>query len=655
MSKSPDAKSKQAAPQKRARPSGRTGCPLRPSPKAPGIKVSDTVVTKFHELLRNSPAVEKLKATKGTRGPAGFPIATIIMGLVLAQYSRSSTNISAAWETLFFGLHDGSRDLLDVPKLDLEITDGMSDPEIDVISHQQHAFAKQVYRSLEQTTLALDPAPHDRRRRLSIGEAEKIKAQWEAPENADLVRQLEEIAQDIVLAPVIHAQDAGLLREWPGHAGLDDTPVRLVAKKPVTAKDRASLEITAGLYTKGGAKPRNKKNGGKAAKRTANTGTRRGASASIPKGTAMKTDGKAAKKKAADPDDKEQVFAYGLILAIAGHGRGALAGKYPGLCLGMILRTPGTEPGRVAVRALRRAVDLGLVREMVCMDRGITQSVAEDLDLPLLEMGLDLIKHYRDLNIDHQGDFKGATLVGGDFYCPHMDDALKTAGTSLISSETEDDRTLARDQIGAREPFRLHVKERMQNGDQRRQCPAVGLHATVSCPRRAEETRAARTIDLNTPLPRVSQTLPSVRVPSPDTEGHPEVCTRKTITIPATVLAKWRQRYPVFSDQWQQAWSPLRSQNEGGNGNLKRFAGDTLDNPQARLAHGRVVQTLLVAIIIFVANVRALTAFRRARAVETGRAERQAQQDTKHEPDDLESVPIEDLIWVDPEGGPAIE
>jgi hypothetical protein len=43
----------------------------------------------------------------------------------------------------------------------------------------------------------------------------------------------------------------------------------------------------------------------------------------------------------------------------------------------------------------------------------------------------------------------------------------------------------------------------------------------------------------------------------------------------------------------------------------KKSALDSIDNPQLRLPHGRVAQTLLDAVIIFVANLRAVRRFLR--------------------------------------------
>ncbi|WP_221357091.1 hypothetical protein [Streptomyces beigongshangae] len=90
------------------------------------------------------------------------------------------------------------------------------------------------------------------------------------------------------------------------------------------------------------------------------------------------------------------------------------------------------------------------------------------------------------------------------------------------------------------------------------------------------------------------------------------------------MLAKWRQKYPLFTLLWQEAWSGLRSQNEGGNGNLKKSALDSIDDPQLRLPHGRVAQTLLNAVIIFVANLRAIRRFLRDQGIQPRKASAQS-------------------------------
>jgi hypothetical protein len=100
------------------------------------------------------------------------------------------------------------------------------------------------------------------------------------------------------------------------------------------------------------------------------------------------------------------------------------------------------------------------------------------------------------------------------------------------------------------------------------------------------------------------------------------------------VLAKWRQKYPLFTPLWQEARSGLRSQNEGGNGNLKKSALDSIDNPQLRLPHGRVAQTLLNAVIIFVANLGAIRRFLRDQGIQPRKASTQSAATQPGEPSD---------------------
>lgn len=300
------------------------------------------------------------------------------------------------------------------------------------------------------------------------------------------------------------------------------------------------------------------------------------------------------------------------MAVFANHGQGDQAGTYPNVCLGMILRTPGTEPGSATIRALQPAYEHGMPAGLFCADRGISQALAKDLHLPLPEMGLASVKHYNDDHVDRQGEFRGMQLIGGEFYCPLMPSAQVTAGASLIAEgSSEEERELARTLIEARDDYRTRIKEHGPNGDQRRCCPATGPYPTVVCHRRPRPGHVT-TVDLDAPTVRTPATLAKVPKPKNDTAPYPDICKYNSITVSGTVLAKWRQKYALFSDTWQEAWSRLRSQNEGGNGNLKKGCLDSIDAPQSRLAHGRVAQTLLIAAIICIANLRAIESFPRS-------------------------------------------
>ncbi|MFZ4155001.1 hypothetical protein [Streptomyces pseudogriseolus] len=387
------------------KPCRRTGLALRPAPQAPGRTLSDRIVRQVFDLVRHSGVLERLPSNEHRPGPKGFPFRTVLIGLILSQYMGKSANINDAWETLFFALSPGSKALLDVPDVDLHIREGATREEIDRVAHHQYATSKRVYRSWSSMTRRLDPAPHDRRKRLSLREAKKIRRKWNARDNQDTVRNLEVIAQDLILAPVMASYRRGDFARWPGHIAVDDTPVPVWGKEPDYHQDRASLEITAGMYVKGGTQ---KKSGpsGKAAAST-NTGT--------PRGTANKPvprKSKSGKEKKAKASEKRE-FRYAMMAAFPGHGHGDLAGAYPAVCLGMILRTPGTEPGPAALRAIQPAFERGLVKDLFCADRGITQAKPHNLHLQLLKLGLNAVKHYNDDKVDRQGEFRGMQLVGG--------------------------------------------------------------------------------------------------------------------------------------------------------------------------------------------------------------------------------------------------
>ncbi|MFJ9209758.1 hypothetical protein [Streptomyces sp. NPDC102264] len=590
------------------KPCRRTGLALRPAPQAPGRTLNDREVNKVFDLVRQSGALERLPADGRKPGPKGMPFRTVLIGLILSRYTGKSANIDDAWETLFFALSPGAKALLDVPDIDLNIPEGATDEEIDDIAHKQYAMSKRVYRSWMSMTKRLDPAPHDRRKRLTLHEAKKIRRQWNARANRDTVRNLEAIAQDLILAPVMTSYQRGDFARWHGHIAVDDTPVPVWGKEPDYRKDRASLEITAGMYVKGGTPKRPTRPAGAGA--PTNTGTRRG-TANNPATRSEPT-----RKTTKAPEKKE--FRYAMMAAFPGHGHGDLAGAYPAVCLGMILHTPGTEPGPAALRAIQPAFERGMVKDLFCADRGISQAKPHNLHLQLLKLGLSAVKHYNDDKVDRQGQFRGMELVGGEFYCPMMPTPLVTAGTTYINSRTDEDRAHALNLIQSRKDFQAKVKEYGPEGDQRRQCPALGPHATVTCYRRPQP-RPSTIVDLDAPTVRTPAALPTIPKPKRDTSTYPDICTGKSITVPGTVLAKWRQKYALFTPLWQEAWSGLRSQNEGGNGNLKKSALDSIDNPQFRLPHGRVAQTLLNAVIIFVANLRAIERFRRDQGIQPRR------------------------------------
>ncbi|MFE4059799.1 hypothetical protein ACFXP3_26500 [Streptomyces sp. NPDC059096] len=487
------------------KPCRRTGLALRPAPQAPGRTLNDRVARQVFDLVRHSGVLERLPSNEHRPGPKGFPFRTVLIGLILSQYMGKSANINDAWETLFFALSPGSKALLDVPDVDLHIREDTTREEIDPVAHHQYATSKRVYRSWASMTRRLDPAPHDRRKRLSLSEAKKIRRKWNARANQDTVRNLEAIAQDLVLAPVMASCRRGDFARWPGHIAVDDTPVPVWGKEPDYHQDRASLEITAGMYVKGGTQKKSGPSGKAAA--SMNTGTRRG--------TANKRKAKSGQEKKTRAPEKRE-FRYAMMAAFPGHGHGDLAGAYPAVCLGMILHTPGTEPGPAALRAIQPAFERGLVKDLFCADRGITQAKPHNLHLQLLKFGLNAVKHYNDDKVDRQGEFRGMQLVGGEFYCPLMPAPLITAGATYIDSRTNEDRAHALNLIQSRKDYQTKIKEYGPAGDSADSAPPSGR--TPRSPATAGPSHARPPSSTSTPPLSVP---PQPCPPSPGPSGTP--------------------------------------------------------------------------------------------------------------------------------------
>ncbi|WP_181871147.1 hypothetical protein [Sphaerisporangium album] len=102
--------------------------------------------------------------------------------------------------------------------------------------------------------------------------------------------------------------------------------------------------------------------------------------------------------------------------------------------------------------------------------------------------------------------------------------------------------------------------------------------------------------------------------PTPDhkTGELPKICHQHTITLhPGDLghLDKFRQDLPYLSPSWRGTYSTARAMTEGLNGRLKGHDLD-LSDPKNRLAHGRVAQTILVALLVTVANDHFLDAWR---------------------------------------------
>ncbi|WP_329139772.1 hypothetical protein OG552_34405 [Streptomyces sp. NBC_01476] len=90
--------------------------------------------------------------------------------------------------------------------------------------------------------------------------------------------------------------------------------------------------------------------------------------------------------------------------------------------------------------------------------------------------------------------------------------------------------------------------------------------------------------------------------------GLPRICQKPTVTVrPGGLgeLDKFRQDRHYLHPTWQDVYRPERANIEGPNGRAKSHSIDTSDPPK-RLAHGRVAQSILLALMICSINLHVL-------------------------------------------------
>lgn len=277
----------------------------------------------------------------------------------------------------------------------------------------------------------------------------------------------------------------------------------------------------------------------------------------------------------------------------------------PTLALTATLDNPGKNTAlnaRLCVRALEDLYDVP-PGHFVSDRAYLPHSKPEDLALPLRASGYKLVFDYdrttTDLGV--QASNGGAVLVDGTWYCPSMPESLRDASilhlvTPRTSPDWIDAETYAQ-RIEQRARYELHIKEHADDeGYVRRQCPAVGQSATVSCPRREPHAKG-----VDRPRARV---LPILLV-----TPAPKVCTQKTMTFAPADGAKREQAYPYQGAEWKQWYAPMRNTVESNNKSLKdgRFA--ALDDTERRPRRGWAATLVVLAMLMAATNVRKITSW----------------------------------------------
>ncbi|WP_433434922.1 hypothetical protein [Nonomuraea sp. CA-141351] len=517
-------------------------------------------------MLDDSGIMPLIDAELGPRpGPPGLPIAAVLTCLLLSINHTGKATLVEAWRIAAFCLTATARHRLCLPDINPE----------DI--HQVLASSRRFYRAFDRLTTVLDPARHDRRARLPQHQADALAAAWEDDDPAHSHKRelLQDIVTALVLTPVRWAKGRGYLRHFRGNVGIDTTAAPVFARPPHARRSTgeliASTEITAGWHHSAGNGP---------------------------------------------PE-----YGYSATLTVAARTRPAL-GSFPQLALGLVLDTPHKRIGANAITTLRPLAGLGLPAAFAVVDRAYTDQQPGHFAKPARELGYKLALDYKVDQRGVQGSAHGALHIDGSLACPLMPDRLAQATTGLDDSSirTPSDELTAL--ISAREPYLLRLKQSPNtDGTVRFQCPAAGTSPSLTCPRfdRLHQREPSRptAVDLTDARQRAAHSAAKPRVlpPQPDLKADelPKICHQHTITVRKDDLGhldKFRQDVPYLSPAWIGTYKSVRANTEGLNDGLKGHDLD-LGDPKTRLAHGRVAQTILVALLVTVANDHFLDQWRR--------------------------------------------
>ncbi|MFE3455140.1 hypothetical protein ACFXJ8_40090 [Nonomuraea sp. NPDC059194] len=491
-------------------------------------------------------------------GPSGVPIRAVLICLMVSIHHSGKATLAEAWRLAAFCLSPTAREQLGL--------DADRPPADD--PHACLADNRCFYRAFDRLTSLLDPARHDRRTRLPQHEADLLVTAWEDddPDHTRKRNLLQDIATALVLTPARWSKGRGYLAGFGGDVGIDTTAAPVFARPPRARRSTgeliASTEITAGWHHSAGN----------------------------------------------DPPE----YGYSATLTVAARTRSVL-GSFPQLALGLVLDTPHKRIGANAITTLKPLAALGFPTAFAVVDRAYTDQQPGHFAQPARELGYRLALDYKVDQRGVQGSAHGALLIDGSLACPLMPGRLAQATTGLddaaIRTPSEDLTAL----IAAREPYLLRLKQNANaDGAIRFQCPAAGTSPSVTCPRfdRLHQRGALRpaAVDLTDARQRAAHLAAKPRVlpPQPDlTVGElPKICRQRTITLGKDDLGhldKFRQDLAYLSPAWIGTYKSVRANTEGINGRLKGHDLD-LGDPKNRLAHGRVAQTILVALLVAVAN-----------------------------------------------------
>jgi hypothetical protein len=247
------------------------------------------------------------------------------------------------------------------------------------------------------------------------------------------------------------------------------------------------------------------------------------------------------------------------------------------------------DPVRAFAPVLTAMPAAGIPLGDVLADSGYAHRDADAWALPLRDAGAQLVQDLHPHDRGPRGTHHGAIIANGNLYCPQTPHTLLELGPLAPGAAKEqtadhDRKTaeLARYKLG-------RITRDDADGYHRVQCPAA--MGKIRCPLRPASMR------LDRDRPEI------LRPPE-----HPQACcTQQTITVPADVNAKTRQKYDYPSAAWRRSYA-RRTGAERGFATAKDPATNTISRGWCRLM-GPPPLMLFTTVLLTVRNQRILAAW----------------------------------------------
>jgi hypothetical protein len=293
-------------------------------------------------------------------------------------------------------------------------------------------------------------------------------------------------------------------------------------------------------------------------------------------------------RKGGGPGQHSELF-FGYYLSVATMMGDEHDRVVPELVRRMTLSSCHTDPARALVPVLTRMPTAGIGLGDLLADSGYAHRDADAWAIPLRQAGAQLIQDLHPSDRGPKGTHDGAIIANGNLYCPATPRPLLELAP-LARAATPDQATAHDTQTAELAHHKLgKITTEDTDGYHRVMCPAA--QGKIRCPLRPESMT-------------LNRQRPEILTPP---EHPPTCCAQQTITVPAQVAAKTRQKHDYPSAAWRRSYT-RRTGAERTFATTKDPASNNIGRGWCRLM-GLTPIALFLACLLVVRNQRILAAY----------------------------------------------